>query len=157
MGNGLLQSWHHEHASTLKAIRAAPAAKVGWRPHEKSRTLGELCWHLAEAERFFVVKGLGVEVPGPNLVPKETPPATPAAMADAFGKSHAAMAALLDARSPAWFGETVEFFGMKMTRLAVLELMIRHEAHHRGQLSVYLRLAGAKVPSIYGGTADEPM
>jgi uncharacterized damage-inducible protein DinB len=44
-----------------------------------------------------------------------------------------------------------------MSRLAIVELMIRHEVHHRGQLSVYLRLAGGKVPSIYGGSADEPM
>lgn len=156
-GNALLQSWHHEHGLSGKAIRAVPPGKIGMRPHEKSKSMGELCWHLAEAERFFVVKGLGVDVPGENPVPKETPPSTPAAMAEAFDRSHAALAAALEKKDAAWFGETVDFFSMKMSRAAVVETMLRHEIHHRGQLTVYLRLAGGKVPSIYGGSADEPM
>jgi uncharacterized damage-inducible protein DinB len=151
-----LRTWDQEHALTAKVLRAAPPGKTGLRPHEKSKSLGELCWHLAEAERFFATRCLGIEVPGENPVPKENPPATPAAMADAFDRSHAALRAACAAKPAAWFGEVIDFFATRMSRQAILDLMVRHEVHHRGQLTVYLRLAGAKVPSTYGGSADEP-
>ena len=155
MANATVDTWNYEHGLSTKVMRAVPAAKLDMRPHEKSKSMRELAWHLAEAERFFVVQGLGVQVPGDNPVPKETPPATPSAMADAFDRSHAALSAAIAKSDPAWFAEVVPFFQMKMTRAAILDLMIRHEVHHRGQLTVYLRLAGAKVPSTYGGSADE--
>lgn len=157
MANATVETWTYEHGLSTKVMRAVPAAKLDMRPHEKSKSMRELAWHIAEAERFFAVQGLGVQVPGDNPVPKETPPATPAAMADAFDRSHAALSAAIAKNDPAWFAEVVPFFQMKMTRTAILDLMVRHEVHHRGQLTVYLRLAGAKVPSTYGGSADEKM
>ena len=154
--NAAVQSWRYEHALTAKMIRAVPASSIGMQPHEKSRSARDLCWHMAEAERFFVAQCLSVEVPGENPVPKGAPLPTPTAIADAFDRSHAALAAATEQKGAAWFAEVVDFFKTKMSRAAVLELMIRHEVHHRGQLTVYLRLAGAKVPSTYGGSADEP-
>lgn len=50
----------------------------------------------------------------------------------------------------------VDFFGMKMPNAQHLVFQAVHNAHHRGQLSIYLRPMGSKVPSIYGGSADEP-
>jgi len=157
MANAALDTWRYEHGLTAKVMRAVPAAKLAMKPHEKSRSMGDLAWHLAEAERFFVVQGLKVENAGENMVPKESPPDSPAAMADAFDRSHSFLHAAVAGRDAAWFGETVDFFQMKMTRAAILDLMVRHEVHHRGQLTVYLRLAGAKVPGTYGGSADEKM
>ena len=157
MANAAVDTWKYEHGLSAKVMRAVPAAKLDMRPHEKSRSMRDLAWHLAEAERFFVVKGLGLEIPGENPVPKETPPATPAAMADAWDRSHADISGLVAKKHPAWFEEVVPFFQMKMPRAAILDLMVRHEVHHRGQLTVYLRLAGAKVPGTYGGSADEKM
>jgi uncharacterized damage-inducible protein DinB len=52
--------------------------------------------------------------------------------------------------------QEVDFFGMKMPPVAVLPMANNHSIHHRGQLAAYLRAAGSKVPSIYGGSADEP-
>jgi uncharacterized damage-inducible protein DinB len=157
MANAAVDTWAYEHGLSAKVMRAVPAAKLDMRPHEKSRSMRDLAWHLAEAERFFVEKGLGLALPGENPVPKEAPPATPAAMADAYDRSHAAMSAAIAKKEPAWFAEVVPFFGSKMPRGAIVDLMVRHEVHHRGQLTVYLRLAGAKVPGTYGGSADEPM
>lgn len=154
-GNALLQSWEFEHGLSGKSIRAVPPAKIAMRPHEKSRSMQDLCWHIAEAERYFVVQGLGLDVPGENPVQKDAPLATPEAIAGAFDRSHGILAAAVAKQSPGWFAESVDFHGSKVPRAGLLDVMLRHEAHHRGQLSVYLRLAGGKCPSIYGGSADE--
>ncbi len=154
--DALLQSWEFEHGLTGKVIRAVPAGKMAMKPHEKARSMQDLCWHIAEAERFFVSECLGLKVPGENPVPKGTPLASPAAIAEAFDRSHAALAAEVAKQSPAWRSEPVDFFGMKMPRAGVADVMIRHEVHHRGQLCLYLRIAGAKVPAVYGPSADDP-
>ena len=57
---------------------------------------------------------------------------------------------------PANLAGVVDFFGMKMPNAQFLVWQVAHNAHHRGQLSTYLRPMGAKVPSIYGGSFDEP-
>jgi uncharacterized damage-inducible protein DinB len=152
----LLQAWEHEHASTVRCIAAAPDARLDLKPHEKSMSLHRLCWHIPEAERFFVVRCLGLEPPGPDPVPKDAPPATVAGIVEAFERSHASLVAAVRARDEAWLAEVVEFFGMHLPRARVADVMIRHEIHHRGQLSVYLRLAGARVPGVYGPSADGP-
>ncbi len=154
-GDALLQSWEFEHGLSGKSIRAVPPGKMAMKPHEKSRSMRDLCWHIAEAERYFVVQGLGLDIPGENLVPKDAPPATAEAIAGAFDRSHAILAGAVAKQSPGWFAESVDFHGLKVPRAGLLDVMFRHEAHHRGQLSVYLRLAGAKVPATYGPSADE--
>ena len=58
----ILGKWAFEHGLSAKVVRAVPGAKLDYRPHEKSKSMGELAWHLAEAERFFVEKGLGIAV-----------------------------------------------------------------------------------------------
>ncbi len=151
----LLRTWEFEHGGSAKAIRAVPAGSISLRPHEKSRSAQELCWHIAEAERYFVVQGAGLEIPGENPVPKEAPLAAPAAIADAFDRSHAGLVAEVGKQDAAWFSGTVDFHGMKVSRADLLDVMFRHEAHHRGQLSVYVRLAGGKVPAHYGPSADD--
>ena len=150
----ILRTWRYEHGTSATCIRAVPQGTAAFRPHGRSRSMGELCRHLGEAERFFVVGCLGVEVPGPDPVAKDAPLPDPGAVADAFDRSHAALAAAVEARAPAWFEEPVEFYGMRLPRADVLGVMVRHEVHHRGQLSVFLRLAGGKVPAIYGPSAD---
>ena len=60
------------------------------------------------------------------------------------------------AMDPAKLAQVVDFFGMKMPNAQFLVWQAVHNAHHRGQLSTYLRPMGAKVPSIYGGSFDQP-
>ncbi len=151
-----LAAWDHENGTSARAIRAMPDGKLDLKPHPKSMSAAELCWHLATSERYFAVGAMGVEAPGEDPVPKERPPSTVAAMAEAFERSHAALRRAAGGKPDAWFEQEVEFYGMRLPRVSVGNLMLRHEAHHRGQLTVYLRLAGSKVPSIYGPTADEP-
>jgi uncharacterized damage-inducible protein DinB len=150
-----LQAWEWEHGTTLKVLRAIPEGRLGVRAAEKGWRLGDLAWHLCSSERFFCVGALGLAVPGEDPVPKDRPPATAAAMAAAREASHAALFAAARAKDDAWMEEVVEFYGTRLRRTEVLHLMLRHEAHHRGQLTVYLRLAGARVPGTYGPSADD--
>ena len=149
----MLRTWDHENDGTVRVLQAIPERRLLLRPHARSRTLRDLAWHLVTSERWFCTGPLGLATKGG--APPENPPGTVAAMVAARERSHAARAAAARAKRAPWFAAEVEFYGQRMSRLEVLSLLLRHEAHHRGQLTVYLRLAGAKVPGVYGPSADE--
>jgi uncharacterized damage-inducible protein DinB len=117
--------------------------------------MGDLAWHLPTSERWFATGALGLRVPGVDPVPKDARPADPAGIADAADRSHALLLEAFRGQDDAWLAEEVEFYGRRMPREAIVGLMLRHGAHHRGQLTVYLRLAGGKVPGVYGPSADD--
>ena len=148
-----LRIWDQETAGTIRMLKAIPNAHITLKPHPRGWKLKDLAWHLVTSERWFCTGPLGIQAKGPD--PKDPPPSSGAAMAAAREGSHAALASEVRTRDAKWFDEEVDFYGMRMPREEVLRLMLRHEAHHRGQLSVFLRLAGARVPGVYGPTADE--
>lgn len=147
--------------ATKRVLRAYPEDKANMKPHEKSGSARELAW-------IFVL--------GPNLMtkalttgfdwsnPSGGPPAAPQTMKEivaAADQAHQRLVDTVSAMDEAELDETVQFFvGPKtlgeFTKLGFLEMVLFDHVHHRGQLSVYLRMAGAKVPSIYGPSADEP-
>jgi uncharacterized damage-inducible protein DinB len=143
----------HEFETTLRVLGAFPDDKINLKPAEKSRTAGELATTLAAEER--VIKAL-IETGATN--PQLARLQTPATMGDAISLWQEA-ASTNDARiaelSAADLGKVVDFYGMKIPLGDALWLELLDHIHHRGQFSVYLRLAGAKVPSIYGPTADD--
>lgn len=150
-----LRIWDHENASTIKVLKAIPNAHITLKPHPRGWKLRDLAWHLVTSERWFCTGPLGITAPGPDPAPKDRPPNSGAAMAAAREASHAALASAVREKGAAWLDQEVDMYGTRMSREEVLRLMLRHEAHHRGQLSVFLRLAGAKVPGVYGPSADE--
>jgi uncharacterized damage-inducible protein DinB len=157
-----LADYEKEHAVTLRVLRAFPAEQAGLKPHANCRTAREIAW------TFVLERGLGTAVLKNQLaggVPAgRTPPAPPERWEDiiaAFEKSHADFRAFVGGFSDAELDENVRFFvGPKTmgdySRLDFARFMLNDEIHHRGQLSVYLRAAGAKVPAIYGPSGDEP-
>ena len=147
-----------EHATTLKVLRAFPADRAGYQPHERSNTALQLAW------TFVVENNVALAaLRGPLKLEGRFPPAPPT-LGDVIGAYEASARELMDTlgHTPeSRLGETVQFFtGPKqMGDVPVGELlwfMLMDSVHHRGQLSVYLRCAGGKVPSIYGPSADEP-
>ena len=150
---------HHEAATTRRVLERVPDAQLAWRPHAKSMTLGQLALHLAALPLgiAMLVDRLDVELP---TVPLEQPTRVRDIL-DALDDAvdHAAE------RLTAWGDEgldarwTLRHDGaplMAMPREQVLRaLMFNHVYHHRGQLTVYLRLLDVPVPSVYGPTADE--
>ena len=153
-----LDVYRKEHATTLKVLKAFPPDQAGYRPHERSSTALELAW------RFVVENNVaGAALHGPLDLSGGFPPA-PATFAEviaAYESSANDLMAGLDQTPESRLGETVNFMtGPKqMGPVPVGELlwfMLLDSVHHRGQLSVYVRCAGGKVPSIYGPSADEP-
>jgi DinB family len=156
-----LDAYEKEHLTTMRVLRAYPADQATLKPHEKCKTALELAWV------FVVERGLGTMVmhdafasgSPPGEIPK--PPASLDVAIAALDKAHADFGDLIRAMPEETLFETVKFFGgpkqlVDIPRLEFLRFLLCDEIHHRGQFSVYLRMAGAKVPSIYGPSADEP-
>jgi uncharacterized damage-inducible protein DinB len=161
--DALVPEFDHEMATTRRVLDRVPQAQFTWRPHDKSMSLGELSNHLAQIP-FWCTATL--RAPSLDLAtiedgarPKN--PDSHDALLQGFDQRVTAARALLahttDAELMApWtlkHGDQ-EFF--TMPRVMVLRsFVLNHTIHHRGQLSVYLRLNNIPVPPIYGPTADE--
>ena len=161
--DALLPEYDHELATTRRLLDRVPDAEFGWKPHPKSMTLGQLAGHVANIP-FWCIKTL--EAPFYDLeekAPEATldPPASREAMLKAFDeKVSRARAGLAKATD----GEMMEMWSLKsgnhvifsMPRVtAVRTFVMNHLIHHRGQLSVYLRMKDVPLPPMYGPTADE--
>jgi uncharacterized damage-inducible protein DinB len=143
---------------TKKVISAVPAGKEDYAPDARSMNALKLAWHIVSADVWFlnsVADGrFGREGSGER--PAEIKTASDViAWYDTYREGALAR---LTAMSGADLAKPVDFFGLYSAPGAtLLSLNMRHVVHHRGQLSAYLRPMGGKVPSIYGGSADEPM
>jgi uncharacterized damage-inducible protein DinB len=158
--DGMLQELEEEARATRRVLERVPEDRLGWRPHEKSRTLGELALHVA------IVPGGVAELvasPSPAQAPTFTDPSPKSAselipaLEHSIAKAKKLLGGLDDAALTATWrlmqGDR-ELFAVP--RLAVLRsVMLNHWYHHRGQLTVYLRELDVPVPSIYGPSADE--
>ena len=156
-----LTAYGKEHATTMKVLKAYPPDKLGLRPHKMCKDARELAWMFV-IEQGFMEKGatVGFDWSAPQS-PFPSPPESWDALLSAFGDGHARVARTIAGLSDAQLFETIQFFtGPKafgdMTKLDFLWMILCDQIHHRGQFSIYLRMADAKVPSIYGPTADEP-
>jgi len=161
MIDGFLMEYEHEVGVTRKVIERIPDDKLGWKPHEKSMTAGRLASHLAE-NHGWVQSILGSDQfdVGADYKPFDGKTKTEvlaafdklAAEAKAAMKNGVSNEALMKPWALKMQGQTM----FEMPKAVVLRnFVLNHQVHHRGQLSVYLRLLGAPVPSIYGPSADE--
>jgi uncharacterized damage-inducible protein DinB len=144
-----------EFETTKKVIRAVPDDKKSYKPDPKSMSAHELAWHIASSESFFLDGIIGGKFEMGGEAP--APPPNIGAILEWYETAHKDRMAKLQALPADKLAQPVPFFGvMELPAVAFLNLMNLHTSHHRGQLSTYLRPMGAKVPSIYGGSADEP-
>lgn len=147
----------HEWMTTAKVIAAIPDANKDWKPEAKSRSAWDLAVHLAGADIWFLDSILSgaFTSDGDGDAKLKAAVQTPAALADwykhEFPKRLEQVLALPDHK----FTDVIEFYGMKNPAVVYLNFALVHGVHHRGQLATYLRPMGGKVPSIYGGSADE--
>ena len=148
----------NEHKTTRRVIESIPADKAGWKPDDKSRAALDLASHIASSECFFLLGMVnGKFNPGVDgAVPASVK--TPADLLKWYDERFAESSALLAATSPNDLAKVIDFMGVfQNPAITFAGFMLNHSIHHRGQLSTYLRPMGSKVPSIYGGSADEPM
>ncbi|MBS1829952.1 MAG: DinB family protein [Acidobacteria bacterium] len=146
----------HESVTTRKVLAAVPADKGDYTPAEKSMTALDLAWHIASAEVwFFTSIADGAFPQGGGGRPEEIK--TPADVVTWYDANFGPALERVKGLSGEAAAKIVDFFGViQMPAVAFMQFNVKHTCHHRGQLSVYLRPMGAKVPSIYGGSADEP-
>jgi uncharacterized damage-inducible protein DinB len=153
-----LQTFGRECQTTLKLLKAYPAAKGDYKPHERSRTAKELAWTFV-MEQGMVDMALKGKIDFSQPMPK--PPGNLSEVITAFEHASRETTNKVSNASEDTLGRTVQFpIGPgKMGDFRAMDVLwtaLMDQVHHRGQLSVYTRLAGAKVPSIYGPSADEP-
>jgi uncharacterized damage-inducible protein DinB len=149
-----------ETATTARVLAAVPDDKRDYKPDPKSRTAWELTTHLATGDVWFLQSILdGKFVMDPAAADRMEKQFTTVADVVAFyNREMPVRLKALRGMSADKLAQVVDFFGMmQQPNAAYLGIATNHGVHHRGQLASYLRAMGSKVPSIYGGSADEPL
>src|SRR5712691_5387466 len=151
--------------ATRRVLERVPDGKSSWRPHSKSMTLGRLATLVAELPAWAVNTVTRDEL---DIMPPGGPPPkfevleSTARVLDVFDRNVAAARAAIAKTPDAEFSKPWAFKVAGRTvatnpKFTVYrQTVLNHLVHHRGQLTVYLRLTGAPVPAVYGPTADEP-
>ena len=159
IAEAFIQELTQEAATTRRVLERIPEAELTWTPHPKSMTIGQLGWHLAALPRGIADLLSELARDAPNV-----PRPQPASVSEIL--------AALDENIPyaakkigEWGDEglqqiwTLNFQGRTVFQIprmaAVRAIMLNHTYHHRGQLTVYLRLLDVPVPSVFGPSADE--
>jgi uncharacterized damage-inducible protein DinB len=160
----VLEEFDREMAGTRRVLEGVPADRLDWKPHEKSRTLGELALHVANLPRWLVpaVKKKGANLADFPEIPEDGPAVPgPREILQHFDDHveearNALRKADADAMGDPWtlrVGEDVLFTVPRW--VMIREKTLNHLIHHRAQLGVYLRLLDLPVPGSYGPSADE--
>ena len=164
LSQALLPEFDHEFANTRKTIERVPDDQLGWKPHEKSFSMGELAIHLAEIPQWapVTIEQDSFDMTPPGAQPREHPKlSSRKEILEMFDQGVArARAAIAAASDEQWMKPWSLLKGgqilMTMPRIAVARsFILNHNVHHRAQLGVYLRLNNLPVPALYGPSADE--
>jgi len=148
-----LADWEQESQATLSVLRNLTNVSLDQRVSPDGRTLARLAWHLAQSLHMATEAGLpGVKGPGDG----DPVPDKAQALVDAYGEAAGSLAdAVRAGGNDAALPEEVPMYGDQWAKGRVLSIIIRHEAHHRGQMTVLMRQAGLKVPGVYGPAREE--
>ena len=152
-----------EAAKSRRVLEQVPAGKRGWKPHERSMELGYLSDLVATIPSWV---GMAITLDELDIAPKDGPKHAPAplntsaelvgALDKAVTQAREALQKTDDAHlKTTWRLLAGGQLALEQPRHDVIRDTFLHSAHHRGQMTVYLRLLGAKVPSVYGPTADD--
>jgi uncharacterized damage-inducible protein DinB len=159
--NAFLAEFENEAKTTRRVLERVPTDKLGWKPHPKSRSLGGLALHVAMSPGVICGWALDDETEfggGGPPDPKSTDEIV-AAHDQSVARVKEILSKLSDEDVSKQWGAKPKGGGdvfFRMPKVALLRALgLNHTYHHRGQLSVYLRLLDVPVPSIYGPSADE--
>jgi uncharacterized damage-inducible protein DinB len=163
MKDFLLAELEREVARSRRALEEVPSGKYDWKPHDKSMSLGHLADMVATIPNWVaaIVTQDSLDVapaagPGMKPTPKTTAAELVRALDEAAAAGRKALASTTDDHlKTAWQLKARGNVVQEAPRHEFIADTLNHWAHHRGQMTVYLRLLGAKVPSIYGPSADD--
>lgn len=159
MIDSILAELEHEATVTRRVLERVPEDKLGFKPHSKSMSLGQLALHIASTPAGVARMAAQDVMEAPNFQPPEATSKEEilAALEQSVAAARETLGGMDDARLLApWQltrgGQVI----MEVPRMGFLRnIMLNHCYHHRGQLTVYLRLLDVPLPSVYGPTADE--
>lgn len=148
-----IQDWKYESESTLKVFEKLSDDSLDFKTNENVRSPGRLAWHIVTTLGEMVQR-TGLKF---DATPEDAPlPATVKEICDEYKSSSEGM---LNAVKKEWndksLPEEVNLYGQNWKKGKVLSVLVNHQTHHRGQLTVVMRLAGLKVPGIYGPAKEE--
>jgi uncharacterized damage-inducible protein DinB len=148
-----LAQWHSEAEATQRLLDVLTDASLAQAVAQDHRTIGRLAWHLAQTIVEMMAK-TGLHVDG--LGEHDPVPQSAITIATAY---RAAAASLAERMAAEWTDDTLaevdEMYGERWSRGRTLDVLLFHQAHHRGQLTVLMRQAGLTVPGVYGPSRDE--
>ena len=143
-----------EAECTKKVIAAIPDDKSDYKPDPNARSAKELAWHLANSDIQFLD---GIADLNFSMETPEHKPQTSAEVVAWYDENIKRGVARVQAMTPEQLLTPVDFFGVcNLPAVLYLGFLNNHSIHHRGALATYLRPMGSKIPSIYGGSYDEP-
>jgi uncharacterized damage-inducible protein DinB len=158
--DALLAEYDHEMGTTRKLLERVPEAQLSWKPHDRSMSLGGLATHLGNIPNWAgtILNDRSFDLAGapPNLEARQSR----AEILELFDASTRQARAAMDKSDAEYLAPWAlkrggqEMFSMPRVA-AFRSFVLNHIIHHRGQLSVYLRLNNVPVPAIYGPSADE--
>jgi len=152
----MLDGLAREVETTKKVLAAVPDGKKDYRPDPCARTAWELAWHLANTDAQFLDGIADLKFNMANPAAEDKPKTIEELVVWYDGKMKRG-ADRVGALSAAQLLTPIEFFGVfNLPAAFYLGFLNNHSIHHRGELATYLRPMGSKVPSIYGGSYDEP-
>lgn len=152
-----------EAATTRKMLERLPASEFDWKPHERSTSFGRLATHVVEMTGWLatIIQKEQIDFAAGDYVPKtaKTTEELVEMFDNALSKCFDALRDVPDEHfMQPWTLRNGEQVFFQLPRIAAIRGMcFNHLIHHRGQLSVYMRLKNIPVPSMYGPSADEPM
>jgi uncharacterized damage-inducible protein DinB len=159
----LLAELKHESSSTRRILERVPGDKFAWKPHEKSYTLGRLATHIAQIPgwimRIINHEQFDFAVNQYKPITAESNEQLMKIFEDTLAENIATLeTASDDLLNNSWtFRRGEQIFFTLPRKVALRNMAFNHLVHHRGQLSVYLRLLNIPVPGMYGPSADETL
>jgi uncharacterized damage-inducible protein DinB len=163
MNEFLLAELNREVDRSRKALEQVPEDKYEWKPHDKSMKFGHLAEMVATIPSWVAMQVAKNDLdvaPADGSTMKQEPKKTSAALIQGLEKSAADARAALEKTTDEHLNTNWQLKArgnvvQEGPRYAMIQDTINHWAHHRGQMTVYLRLMGAKVPALYGPSADD--
>lgn len=148
-----LQEWRHEANNTQKILEALTDESLSYKMPVEYRTVGELAWHIVTSLHEMLSRtGLKFE----GAVHDSVQPATAKNFADTYRtSSNNLVAAMKEQWTDESLNEIDDMYGEQWPKKLTLSVINSHQIHHRGQLSVLMRLAGLRVPGMYGPSREE--
>ncbi len=151
--NGFLQKWGNESASTQKLLDVLTDESLKQEVTPQDRTLGRLAWHIVTAIHEMMSR-TGLQFAAASH--SEPVPASAKQIADSYRQASEALVNAINSQwTDAKLQESCDMYGEQWPNGLTLSILIDHQTHHRGQMTILMRQAGLPVPGVYGPSREE--